>query len=162
MPTIKTEQTITPFLWFDANAEEAANFYTSIFKNSRIVNVTRYGEGGPRPKGSVMTVAFELAGQPFTALNGGPMFKFNESVSFVVNCDTQAEIDEYWEKLTAGGGSPVQCGWLKDRFGLSWQIVPRILPDLVQDAAACERVMQALMQMVKLDIARLKQAAAQM
>ena len=154
-------QKITPFLWFDANAEEAVAFYTSIFKSSRVGSVSRYGEGGPGPKGSVMTIAFELAGQPFIALNGGPMFKFNESVSFVVNCDTQAEIDEYWEKLTSQGGAPVKCGWLKDRFGLSWQIVPTILTELVNDAAKGGRVMQALMQMTKLDIAKLKQAHAQ-
>lgn len=151
-------QKITPFLWFDTNAEEAAKFYTSIFPNSRIGAITHYGDGPPLPKGTVMTVAFELAGQHFTALNGGPVFKFNESVSFVVSCDNQAEIDDYWEKLTARGGQPVACGWLKDRFGLSWQIVPTILPDLVKGAHG-GRVMQALMQMTKLDIAQLKAAA---
>jgi predicted 3-demethylubiquinone-9 3-methyltransferase (glyoxalase superfamily) len=156
MPTI---QKITPFLWFDSNAEEAVRFYTSIFKNSRVVNTTRYTEVGPGTKGSVMTIAFELAGQPFTALNGGPHFKFNEAVSFVITCDTQQELDEYWQKLTAGGGVPVQCGWLKDRFGLAWQVVPAILPDLVKDPVQADRVMKAILGMVKLDIATLKAAA---
>lgn len=129
-------QKITPFLWFDKNAEEAVAFYTSIFKNSRVLTVARYGDGAPLPKGTVMTIAFELAGQQFTALNGGgggPHFKFTEAVSFVVSCDTQAEIDEYWEKLTAQGGSPVQCGWLKDRFGLSWQVIPTGMEELFAD-----------------------------
>jgi predicted 3-demethylubiquinone-9 3-methyltransferase (glyoxalase superfamily) len=149
---------ISPFLWFDNNAEEAANFYVSIFPNSRITGSSRYGDTGAGPKGSVMTVSFELDGQKFTALNGGPHFKFNEAISFVVNCDTQAEIDRYWEKLTSGGGKPVQCGWLKDRFGLSWQIVPSILPELAKDPVKGPRVMKALLQMVKLDIAALKAA----
>jgi predicted 3-demethylubiquinone-9 3-methyltransferase (glyoxalase superfamily) len=152
-------QKITPFLWFDRQAEEAANFYVSVFKNSRVVSVHRYGEGAPLPKGTVMTVAFELEGQKFTALNGGPVFKFTEAVSFVVTCETQAEIDGYWEKLTSGGGKPVQCGWLKDRYGLSWQIVPTILPELLKDPVKGPRMMKALMPMVKLDIAALNAAA---
>jgi predicted 3-demethylubiquinone-9 3-methyltransferase (glyoxalase superfamily) len=151
-------QTITPFLWFDTNAEQAAAFYTSVFKNSRVTTTSRYGDGAPMPKGTVMTVAFELAGQKFIALNGGPHFKFNESISFVVTCETQAEIDEYWEKLTSGGGKPVQCGWLTDRFGLSWQVVPAAITELVSGPNS-GRVMQALMQMVKLDSAKLKAAA---
>lgn len=150
---------ISPFLWFDNNAEEAIDYYTSIFKNSKRFDVSRYGEGGPGPAGSVMVAAFELEGQRFTALNGGPLFKFNEAVSFVVNCDSQDEIDEYWEKLSAGG-EPGQCGWLKDRFGLSWQIVPTILPELMQtrDAEKTSRVMAALMQMTKLEIDGLQRA----
>jgi predicted 3-demethylubiquinone-9 3-methyltransferase (glyoxalase superfamily) len=152
-------QKITPFLWFDRQAEEAANFYVSVFKNSRVVSVHRYGEGAPLPKGTVMTVAFELEGQKFTALNGGPIFKFTEAISFVVMCESQAEIDDYWEKLTSGGGKPVQCGWLKDRYGLSWQIVPTILPELLKDPVKGPRMMKALMPMVKLDIAALKAAA---
>jgi predicted 3-demethylubiquinone-9 3-methyltransferase (glyoxalase superfamily) len=153
-----TTQKITPFLWFDMNAEEAVAFYTSTFKNSRVTTTSRYGEGAPLPKGTVMTIAFELEGQKFIALNGGPHFKFNEAVSFVVSCDSQAEIDEYWDKLTSNGGKPVQCGWLKDRFGLSWQIVPSVLSELVKGPNG-GRVMKALMQMVKLDIAQLKAAA---
>ena len=125
-------QKITPFLWFDHQAEEAAAFYTSIFPNSKIVKVVRYGEAGPGPAGSVMTVEFQLDGQTFVALNGGPHFKFTEAISFVVNCQTQDEVDAYWEKLSAGG-SEVQCGWLKDKFGLSWQIVPTVLPELLGD-----------------------------
>ncbi|MBN70425.1 MAG: hypothetical protein CME32_14235 [Gimesia sp.] len=150
---------ISPFLWFDNNAEEAIDYYTSIFKNSKRFDVSRYGEGGPGPAGSVMVAAFELEGQRFTALNGGPLFKFNEAISFVVNCDSQDEIDEYWEKLSAGG-EPGQCGWLKDRFGVSWQIVPTILPELMQtgDAEKTSRVMAALMQMTKLEIDGLQRA----
>jgi len=161
MPTPISTQKISPFLWFDDNAEEAVALFTSVFPNSRTLGSTRYTDTNPggRPKGSVMTIAFELAGQKFTALNGGPHFKFNEAISFVVTCDTQAEIDEYWEKLTAQGGSPVQCGWLKDRFGVSWQIVPAILPELLKDPVKGGRVMKALMQMIKLDIAALKAAA---
>jgi len=153
-------QKITPFLWYDNQAEEAANFYVSIFKNSRVLGVTRYGKSGPGPEGSVLTAAFELEGQKFTALNGGPRFTFNESVSFVVNCETQEEIDYFWEKLSSDGGQESQCGWLKDKFGLSWQVVPTILPELItsKDAKKSERVMQALMQMKKLDLAKLKQA----
>ncbi|MDB6021757.1 MAG: 3-demethylubiquinone-9 3-methyltransferase [Pedosphaera sp.] len=158
-------QKITPFLWFNDNAEEAVKFYTSIFKNSKIKKIARYGEEGEkvsgRPKGSVMTVAFELEGQEFVALNGGPQFKFTEAVSFVVNCKTQAEVDKYWKKLSAGG-KEVQCGWLKDKYGLAWQIVPTILPELLKDKdpAKAHRVMQAMLQMVKLDIKKLKQASA--
>jgi predicted 3-demethylubiquinone-9 3-methyltransferase (glyoxalase superfamily) len=153
-------QKITPFLWFDRQAEEAARFYTSIFKNSKVGAVSHYGDGAPLPKGTVMTVAFELDGQNFTALNGGPHFKINEAVSFVVNCESQDEIDHYWSKLTAEGGQPVQCGWLKDKFGVSWQIVPTLLGKLVsdKDPARSSRVMQALMGMVKLDINGLQAA----
>ena len=152
-------QKITPFLWFDANAEEAARFYTSIFKPSKIRTVTRYGEAGPGPKGSVMTVVFELAEQEFIALNGGPEFKFTEAISFVVNCETQAEVDELWEKLSAGG-KPNRCGWLKDKFGVSWQIVPTVLGRLLgdKDPAKAQRVMKAMLQMDKIDIKRLQQA----
>ena len=154
---------ITPFLWFDSQAEEAANFYVSIFKNSKVGGVSRYGESGPGPKGSAMTVAFELDGQKFTALNGGPVFKFTEAISLVVNCENQEEIDYFWEKLSSEGGQEVQCGWLKDKYGLSWQIVPTILPELVKsdDPKKSERVMKALMQMKKLDIGKLKEAGEQ-
>jgi predicted 3-demethylubiquinone-9 3-methyltransferase (glyoxalase superfamily) len=150
---------ITPFLWFDNQAEEAMNFYTSIFKSSKVVSVTRNVEGGPGPKGTVLTAAFELDGQPFTALNGGPHFKFNEAVSFVVHCETQAEVDEYWQKLSAGG-SEQQCGWLKDKYGLSWQVVPTEMPKLLQDKdpAKVGRVMKVLMPMKKIDIGKLKEA----
>ena len=152
-------QKITTFLWFDNQAEEAINFYVSIFKNSRIGDIARYGDTGPGPKGQVMTAGFILAGQQFTALNGGPNFKFTEAISLVVNCETQEEVDEYWEKLSAGG-QKVQCGWLKDKFGLSWQIVPTILKELLKDKdpEKTNRVMQALMKMTKLDIAQLKAA----
>jgi predicted 3-demethylubiquinone-9 3-methyltransferase (glyoxalase superfamily) len=150
---------ITPFLWFDNQAEEAVNLYTSIFKNSKIKEVSRYGEAGPGPAGSVMVVNFELDGQEFTALNGGPVFKFNEAVSFVVNCETQEEVDDLWEKLT-DGGEEVQCGWLKDKFGLSWQIVPTKLGELMgdPDPVKAQRVTQAMLQMKKLDIAGLQRA----
>jgi predicted 3-demethylubiquinone-9 3-methyltransferase (glyoxalase superfamily) len=153
-------QKITPFLWFDNQAEEAAGFYASIFPNSRIVKVVRYGESGPGPAGSAMTVEFHLEGQSFVALNGGPHFTFTEAISFVVNCQTQEEVDTYWEKLSEGGGE-VQCGWLKDRFGLSWQIVPTVLPQLLSDPdpEKSQRVMKALMTMKKLDIRALKQAS---
>jgi predicted 3-demethylubiquinone-9 3-methyltransferase (glyoxalase superfamily) len=152
-------QKITPFLWFDSQAEEAAAFYVSVFRNSRIEAVTRYGEAGPGPKGSVMTVAFELDGQKFAALNGGPHFKFTEAISFVVNCETQAEVDQFWAKLSEGG-QEVQCGWLKDKYGLSWQIVPTVFVEMMkdQDAERSQRVMKAMMQMKKLDIARLEEA----
>jgi predicted 3-demethylubiquinone-9 3-methyltransferase (glyoxalase superfamily) len=156
-------QRISPFLWFDDKAEEAAKFYTSIFKNSKIINVARYGDAGAqvsgRPKGSVMTVAFQLDGQEFVALNGGPQFKFTEAVSFVVNCQTQEEVDEYWKKLS-DGGQEVQCGWLKDKYGLSWQIVPTVLEELMSDPdpKKAESVMKATLHMKKLDIKRLKQA----
>lgn len=153
---------ITPFLWFDHQAEEAAKFYTLVFKNSKIRSISRYGEGSPGPVGTVMTVGFELDGQPFTALNGGPLFKFNESISFVVNCDTQEEVDEFWQKLSEGG-SEIQCGWLKDKFGLSWQIVPTALIEMLQDkdAERSKRVMQAMLKMKKIDIKGLKQAYEQ-
>lgn len=153
-------QKITPFLWFDNQAEEAMNFYTSIFKNSRTGTVRRYGDAGPGPKGSVMTTTFELDGQPFMALNGGPVFNFNESISFFVNCESQEEVDYFWEKLTAGGQIS-QCGWLKDKFGVSWQIVPRVLGELLgdPDRAKAQRVMQAMLKMKKLDVSVLKRAA---
>lgn len=152
---------IHPMLWFDTQAEEAANLYVSIFKNSRITSIARYPDGGPTPKGRVMTVGFELDGQQFTALNAGPHFKFNEAVSFVVDCKSQEEVDYYWTKLTEGGGQPSQCGWLKDKFGLSWQITPSVLIELVSgpDPAQAGRVMAAMMQMTKIDIAKLKEAA---
>ena len=152
-------QKITPFLWFDNQAEQAANYYVSIFANSRILKVARYGEAGPGPKGAVMTVSFEINGQQFTALNGGPKFGFTEAISFLVSCETQAEIDALWEKLSAGGKES-RCGWLKDRYGLSWQLVPTILPELLgdKDSARAQRAMQAMLQMSKLDIAALKRA----
>jgi predicted 3-demethylubiquinone-9 3-methyltransferase (glyoxalase superfamily) len=154
-------QTITPFLWFDTQAEEAANFYTSIFRNSKILHVSRYGDAGPGPKGSAMVVNFQLAGQEFTALNGGPRFQFSEAFSFLVNCDNQREIDEYWTKLTADGGQESMCGWLKDKFGFSWQVVPTELGRLMssKDPRKVNRVMEALLKMRKLDIATLKAAA---
>jgi predicted 3-demethylubiquinone-9 3-methyltransferase (glyoxalase superfamily) len=154
-------QKITPFLWFDTQAEEAAGFYTSIFPNSKITKVVRYGEAGPGPAGSAMTVAFELEGQKFVGLNGGPHFKFTEAVSFVVNCETQAEVDAYWNALSAGGAE-VQCGWIKDKFGLSWQIVPNVLPELLNDPGPekSQRVMKAMLAMKKLDIAALERAHA--
>jgi predicted 3-demethylubiquinone-9 3-methyltransferase (glyoxalase superfamily) len=155
-------QKITPFLWFDHQAEEAAQFYTSIFKNSRIESVIRYGDSGPGPKGTVMTVAFELDGQKFTALNGGPVFKFTEAVSFVVKCDSQEQVNEMWDKLSAGGRE-VECGWVKDKYGLSWQIVPTVLIEMLedQDAERKERVMKAMLKMKKLDIAGLDAAYRQ-
>jgi predicted 3-demethylubiquinone-9 3-methyltransferase (glyoxalase superfamily) len=156
-------QKITPFLWFDTQAEAAANFYTSIFKNSKILSVSRYGDAGPGPKGSVMVVNFQLAGQEFTAINGGPQFKFSEAFSLVVNCENQQEIDEYWRKLTADGGRESMCVWLKDKFGFSWQVVPTALGKLMsqQDPRKADRVMQALLKMKKLDIATLERAAAE-
>jgi predicted 3-demethylubiquinone-9 3-methyltransferase (glyoxalase superfamily) len=152
---------ITPFLWFDDQAEHAAKFYISVFKGSRILGVTRYQQGSPGKPGSVMTVRFRILGQEFTALNGGPLFEFTPAVSFVVHCRTQREVDYYWKKLTAGG-KEVQCGWLKDKFGLSWQIVPDGLTELLagKDPRKSERVMREVMKMVKLDIRRLKRAAA--
>ena len=152
-------QKITPFLWFDDQAEEAMNFYVSIFKNSRVGRVTRYGEAGPGPKGTVMSATFQLEGQEFFALNGGPLFSFTPAISFFVNCETQQEVDELWEKLSAGGKEE-RCGWLKDKYGLSWQIVPSILGQLLQDkdATKAQRVMQAMLQMNKIDIAGLKRA----
>ena len=155
----KITQKISPFLWFDHQAEDAANFYISIFKNSKIRTISHYGEAGPGTKGSVMTVSFTLDGQEFTALNGGPQFPFTEAISLVVNCATQEEIDYFWEKLSAGG-KKVQCGWLKDRYGLSWQIVPAELDEMIGRATPeqSDRVMKALMEMKKLDLAKLKQA----
>jgi len=151
-------QKITPFLWFDHQAEEAAGFYASIFPNSKIVKVVRYGKAGPGPPGSAMTVEFQLEGQTFVALNGGPLFKFTEAISFVVNCQTQDEVDAYWDKLSAGGAD-AQCGWLKDKFGLSWQIVPTVLVEMLTDpdAQKSQRVMKAMMTMKKLDIRKLKE-----
>jgi predicted 3-demethylubiquinone-9 3-methyltransferase (glyoxalase superfamily) len=152
-------QKITPFLWFDGNAEEAVNFYTSIFKDSKILSMSYYGDAGPGLKGSVMTASFLLNGLEFIALNGGPHFKFTEAISFSVNCETQSEIDELWSKLSAGGEEQM-CGWLKDKFGLSWQIVPPILGKLMsdKDPQKSKRVMQAMMKMKKIDINKLKQA----
>jgi len=156
---------IAPCLWFDSQGEEAARFYTSIFTNSRIVKVSRYAEAGReihgRPAGSVMTVAFELDGQPFTALNGGPVFKFNEAISLQIYCETQAEIDHYWDKLAKGGDvNAQQCGWLKDKYGVSWQVVPTVLIDMLSDAdsARSQRAMTAMLKMKKLDIAQLERA----
>ena len=158
----KRIQKISPFLWFDHQAEEAVTFYTSIFKNSKVGTITRYGEAGPGPKGSVMTVPFELDGQQFTALNGGPHFSFTAAISFVVNCETQEEVDEFWEKLSEGG-KQVECGWLTDKFGVSWQIVPTVLIELLQDKdpERSQRVMKAMLQMKKLDIAGLEKAYRQ-
>src|SRR5213082_453391 len=159
----KITQKITPFLWFDDKAEEAAKFYTSIFKNSKIGKTTRYdeeaGEATGRPAGSVMTVEFELEGQQLVGLNGGPMFKFSEAISFVVNCETQEEVDYFWSKLSAGGEES-RCGWLKDKFGLSWQVVPTVLTEMLtdKDTAKARRVMHAMLQMDKIDIAVLKKA----
>jgi predicted 3-demethylubiquinone-9 3-methyltransferase (glyoxalase superfamily) len=152
-------QKITTFLWFDNNAEEAVNLYTSIFKNSKILSVTRNGEGGPGPKGSALVVSFQLDGQQFAALNGGPTFQFTEAISLVVNCETQEEVDYFWEQLSAGGQKG-QCGWLKDKFGLSWQIVPTVLPELLhdQDPQKAKRVMDAMMKMTKIDIKSLQEA----
>lgn len=155
-------QKITPFLWFDDQAEEAMSFYTSIFKNSKILGVTRYGEAGPGPKGTVMVGTFELEGQEFMALNGGPVFAFTEAISFVVDCKTQEEVDEVWDKLSSGG-SPGQCGWLKDKFGVSWQIVPTALREMMSgpDPEKTKRMTQAMLKMTKLDIATLKRAYEQ-
>lgn len=160
-------QKITPCLWFDDQAEEAVDFYAAIFKNSRITNIARYGEAGHdvhgKPAGTVMTVAFELDGQTFTALNGGPIFKFNEAVSFQVNCGTQEEVDYYWEKLSEGGDEKAQqCGWLKDKYGVSWQVVPRVLPEMIADPdiEKSQRVFTAMLQMKKIDIDKLKRAYA--
>jgi predicted 3-demethylubiquinone-9 3-methyltransferase (glyoxalase superfamily) len=163
----RTMRKITPFLWFDSNAEDAAKFYTSIFRDSRVGNISRYGEAGyeihGRPAGTAMTVEFQLEGQDFVALNGGPVFKFNEAISFQVQCETQEEVDYYWEKLTEGGDEKAQqCGWLKDRFGVSWQIVPSLLGELLKDAnpQKSARVMNAMLQMKKIDIGKLQQAYA--
>jgi len=152
-------QKITPFLWFNDNAEEAMNFYISIFKNSKVLNVTRYGEAGPGANGTVMTATFQLDGQEFVALNGGPHFKFTEAISFVVYCETQEEVDEFWEKLSEGGEKS-RCGWLKDKYGLSWQIVPTILPEMLRDPdpQKSKRVMEAMLKMKKIDIGGLTRA----
>jgi predicted 3-demethylubiquinone-9 3-methyltransferase (glyoxalase superfamily) len=154
-------QKVTPWLWFETEAEEAATFYTSVFKNSKILSVDRWGEGGPAEPGSVMTVAFELDGQNFVGLNGRPAFTFNESVSFLVSCDSQDEVDDYWARLTEGGEES-QCGWLKDRYGVSWQIIPTALPELLgdPDPARAQRVLQAMLKMSKIDIEELRRAAA--
>jgi predicted 3-demethylubiquinone-9 3-methyltransferase (glyoxalase superfamily) len=157
---------ITPFLWFDHQAEEAVKFYTSVFKNSKTGRILRYGEEAAkvsesgRPPGSVLTIEFEIEGQKFVALNGGPQFKFNESISFVVNCETQQEVDYYWQKFTADGGQESACGWLKDKFGVSWQITPTVLIDMLhdKDSEKSERVMHAMLQMQKIDMATLKEA----
>jgi predicted 3-demethylubiquinone-9 3-methyltransferase (glyoxalase superfamily) len=153
-------QKITPFLWFDGNAEEAANFYISIFKNSKMGKISRYGDAGPGPKGTAMSVTFQIEGQEFYALNGGPQFKFTPAISFFVNCETQQEVDELWEKLSAGGRTD-RCGWLQDKFGLSWQIIPTVLGQLLgdKDPQRAKRAMQAMLQMTKLDIKKLQQAA---
>lgn len=152
-------QKITPFLWFDGKAEEAMNFYVSIFKNSKVGQVTRYGDAGPGPKGAVMSATFELDGQQFYALNGGPQFTFSPAISFFVNCETQEEVDEMWEKLSQGGGTH-QCGWLHDKFGVTWQIVPSVLGKLLHgsDAKKSAAAMRAMLQMDKLDIRRLQEA----
>ncbi len=156
------KQKITPFLWFDQNAEEAVRFYTSIWKDSKVLSESRWGEGGPVPKGALMTAKFQLAGQEFIALNGGPRFRFTEAISLVVHCESQEEIDVLWEKLIAGGGAPGQCGWLKDKFGLSWQVVPTALGDLLGDKepAKAGRVGAALLKMSKIDLATLQKAHA--
>lgn len=161
-------QRISPCLWFDGQAEEAAKFYTTVFRNSRIVSIARYGEAGHeihgRPAGSVMTVAFELDGQAFIALNGGPLFKFNEAISLVVNCETQEEVDYYWAKLSAGGDAKAQqCGWLKDKYGVSWQVVPTILIEMVKDpnSKKSQKAFAAMLQMKKIDIENLKRAYAE-
>jgi predicted 3-demethylubiquinone-9 3-methyltransferase (glyoxalase superfamily) len=161
MPTIG--QKITPFLWFDIQAEEAANFYVSIFKNSKVGDITRYdaaaAQAAHRPQGLVLTVDFELEGQKFVGLNGGPLFKFTEAISFAVSVETQEEVDYFWEKLTAGGGQESMCGWLKDKYGLSWQIVPTILIKMLKEGSKkSEKAMQAMLQMKKIDINKLKQA----
>jgi predicted 3-demethylubiquinone-9 3-methyltransferase (glyoxalase superfamily) len=155
-------QKITTFLWYNNNAEEAVNFYVSIFKNSKVLGTVRNSESAPGPTGAVLTIEFELDGQEFTAINGGPEFKFTEAISQVVHCQTQEEVDYYWEKLSADGGQTIECGWLKDKFGLAWQIVPDVLLDLIgdRDTEKADRVMKAMMKMEKLDIAGLQEAAA--
>lgn len=158
--TQSQEQKITTFLWFDNNAEEAVNFYVSVFKNSKILKTVRYGDTGPKPKGTVMIIDFELEGQKFTALNGGPEFKFNESISQVIHCQDQKEVDYYWEKLQAGGGKEIECGWLKDKYGLAWQVVPEVFFELISssDEKTKDRAMAAMMKMKKLDIEALQKA----
>jgi predicted 3-demethylubiquinone-9 3-methyltransferase (glyoxalase superfamily) len=155
-------QKIVTNLWFDAQAEEAANFYCSLFPDSKVLNITRYGSAGPGPEGQVMVVDFQLAGQRFTGINGGPEFTFSEAISLLINCDSQEEVDRYWDALLADGGEPSQCGWLKDKYGLSWQVVPREMDEMIAstDAAAAQRTMAAMLKMVKLDLAELKRAYA--
>jgi predicted 3-demethylubiquinone-9 3-methyltransferase (glyoxalase superfamily) len=152
-------QKITPFLWFDGKAEEAANFYVSIFKNSKMMSIARYGDAGPGPKGTVMLATFQIEGQQFMALNGGPQYTISPAISFFVSCETQAEVDELWDKLSAGGAE-VQCGWLKDKFGLSWQIIPKALMELMQDKdpVKSQRVFKAMMGMIKIDVEGLRRA----
>ena len=156
-------QKITPFLWFDGNAEEAANFYISIFNNSKMGKITYFGEAGPGPKGSVLTVSFQLEGQEFVALNGGPHYKFTPAFSLYVDCETQVEVDSLWDKLLAGGGREDRCGWLTDKYGVSWQVIPRVLIELLshKDPQISARAMQAMLQMKKIDIAKLQQAASE-
>jgi predicted 3-demethylubiquinone-9 3-methyltransferase (glyoxalase superfamily) len=156
-------QKITPFLWFDNNADEAVKFYTSVFKNSKLVNVRYYGDAGPGPKGTIMTATIQLEDQEFMLLNAGPLFKFNESISFFVSCQTQEEVDYYWNKLIEGGGKPSQCGWLKDKFGLSWQIVPKALSEMLgdKDPKKANNVMQAMLKMSKIEIKKLEEAYQQ-
>jgi predicted 3-demethylubiquinone-9 3-methyltransferase (glyoxalase superfamily) len=158
-PVVSKKQKITPFLWFDQNAEEAVRFYTSVFKNSKVLEESRWGEGGPVPKGTLMTARFQIDGQEIIALNGGPRFKLNEAFSLLVSCESQAEVDELWAKLGAGGEESM-CGWIKDKYGLWWQIIPTALPEMLQDKdpARVQRVTAAMLKMRKLDIARLKQA----
>jgi predicted 3-demethylubiquinone-9 3-methyltransferase (glyoxalase superfamily) len=155
-------QKIVTNLWFDAQAEEAANFYCSLFPDSKVLNITRYGSAGPGPEGQVMVVDFQLAGQRFTGINGGPEFTFSEAISLLINCDSQEEVDRYWDALLADGGEPSQCGWLKDKYGLSWQVVPREMDEMIAstDAAAAQRTMAAMLKMVKLDLGELKRAYA--
>ena len=153
-------QKITPFLWFNDNAEEAVNFYVSVFKNAKVEDVSRYGEGGPGPAGTVMVATFQLEGETFMAMNGGPAFSFNPAISLMVDCETQEEVDTLWDRLVADGGQELECGWLTDKFGLSWQITPRILSEMIRDQnpEKANRVMQAMLQMKKIDIAALKRA----
>jgi predicted 3-demethylubiquinone-9 3-methyltransferase (glyoxalase superfamily) len=155
-------QKIVTNLWFDAQAEEAANFYCSLFPDSKVLNITRYGSAGPGPEGQVMVVDFQLAGQRFTGINGGPEFTFSEAISLLINCDSQEEVDRYWDALLADGGEPSQCGWLKDKYGLSWQVVPREMDEMIAstDAAAAQRTLAAMLKMVKLDLGELKRAYA--
>jgi predicted 3-demethylubiquinone-9 3-methyltransferase (glyoxalase superfamily) len=159
MTTQKIDQKIVPFLWFDKNAEEAVKFYTSTFKNSKIGEIAYYGEGSPGPKGTIMTIVFEIEGQEFMALNGGPEFTFSQAISFYVKCKDQAEIDELWDKLSVGGEIQ-QCGWLKDKYGIAWQIIPPILGEMLQDKdpKKAQRVMEAMLKMIKIDIQKLKDA----
>ena len=160
---IQPKNKVTPFLWFDKDAEAAANFYVSLFADSKIIDVARWSKGSPYPEGTAMSVTFEMAGQQYIAFNGGPHFKLNEALSLFVSCEDQAEVDHYWDALTADGGSPSQCAWLKDKFGVSWQIVPKALGRLLsdKDSARAGRTMQAMMKMAKIDVAELERAAAE-